>query len=372
MISLIKLKPIIMKFKLSCMSMLLVSSIAVAAPDISYEGITTQTIARTPAITSFGKLSKLASPKLKSVTLLKLNLSEKIKKSIQKNAAHAMVFKTSPGKLPASVQLGMNTVPVLDQGFHGTCATFALTAALDALKGQGDYYSELCSLNLGKHLAANGYGFSGWDGQSFRALLARVDEFGLISKHEQQAQGCGGLTEYPVIEEDTSAPMSIEDFHSISTPAYVSGLSDWSTLYDAAKWSTKDVPMDQILEQTKTSIHYGNRVLIGALLPITIPNVGAQGSFHAPNDSWVLTGPIEQSAKLFLMEYTQWGGHAMIITGYNDNAVAMDNEGHAHKGLFTLRNSWGSDVGDKGNFYMSYDYFSTLAIELEALIKVSL
>jgi C1A family cysteine protease len=53
----------------------------------------------------------------------------------------------------------------------------------------------------------------------------------------------------------------------------------------------------------------------------------------------------------------------MIITGYDDEAIAIDKLGHQHKGLFTLRNSWGSSVADKGNFYMSYDYFKTLAME---------
>ncbi len=355
-----------MKFKLSCMSMLLVSSVAFGAPDISYDGITTHVIARTPSVTLLAKSSKLLTLRPKSVTLLKLHLSDKIKKVIQKNAAHPMVTTSGSKTLPASVQLAMNAVPVLDQGIHGTCTTFALTAAMDALRGEGDYYSELCSLNLGKQLADNGYGFSGWDGQSFRALLSRIDEFGLVSKQDQHTQGCGGLTDYPVNQEDTAGPMSLEDFHAISTPSYIAGLDDWSTIYDIVKWFSKDIPMDQILDQTKMSLYHGNRVLIGALVPSFMENVGAHGTFHAKHDSWVLTGAIEE---LFLMEYDQWGGHAMVITGYDDNAVSVDNEGHPHKGLFTLRNSWGSDVGDKGNFYMAYDYFSTLVIELDVLIK---
>jgi C1A family cysteine protease len=48
-------------------------------------------------------------------------------------------YKSSRVDLPSSVNLGMNNVPVLDQGRHGTCATFATTAAVDAALGQGDY-----------------------------------------------------------------------------------------------------------------------------------------------------------------------------------------------------------------------------------------
>lgn len=119
----------------------------------------------------------------------------------------------------------MNHVPVLDQGVHGTCATFALIAAFDAMRGEGDYYSELCSLNLGKYLENNGYGASGWNGQNFSQLLARVDEFGLVSKKVQHTQGCGGAMEYPVNQEDNSSPMSLEAFHAISTPGSHSNLS---------------------------------------------------------------------------------------------------------------------------------------------------
>ncbi|MGF2339111.1 C1 family peptidase, partial [Acinetobacter baumannii] len=62
-----------------------------------------------------------------------------------------------------------------------------------------------------------------------------------------------------------------------------------------------------------------------------------------------------------------FGGHEMIITGYDDNAIAVDDNGREHKGLFTLRNSWGEQFGDKGNFYMSYDYFKVLTIEAQRI-----
>ena len=356
-----------MKFIVNCMSVLLVSSVAFAAPDVSFDGTITQTIARTSTTKA---MLKNNSPK--KVVVLKVNISEQVKNAIHKNAAHKRSLRAIAGskKLPAVVQLGMNNVPVLDQGAHGTCATFALFAALDAMRGEGDYYSPLCSLNLGKTLANNGYSLSGWDGQFPSGLLARVDEFGLVSKNDQRTQGCGGLTEYPVDDEDDSTPMSLEDFHAISAPAYYSGLSAWSSIFDITKWITKDIPAEQILEKTKTSLYYGNRVLIGMLLPIQA-DLGASGEYHIKNDTWVMTGPLEQEVKMFTLEHSSWGGHALVITGYDDNAVPIDHEGNAHKGLFTLRNSWGTDAGDNGNYYLSYDYVALLTIELDELIKIS-
>jgi C1A family cysteine protease len=45
------------------------------------------------------------------------------------------------------------------------------------------------------------------------------------------------------------------------------------------------------------------------------------------------------------------GGHAVCIVGYNDN---MPVAGRAN-GRFIVRNSWGTNWGDNGYFYMPYD-----------------
>ena len=57
----------------------------------------------------------------------------------------------------------------------------------------------------------------------------------------------------------------------------------------------------------------------------------------------------------------------MIITGYDDDAIATDEKGQTYKGLLTLRNSWGKNAGDAGNFYMSYDYFKRLGVEVQRI-----
>ena len=57
----------------------------------------------------------------------------------------------------------------------------------------------------------------------------------------------------------------------------------------------------------------------------------------------------------------------MIITGFNDYATATDKDGRVHRGLLTLRNSWGNKVGNEGDFYMSYDYFKLLTIEVQRI-----
>ena len=49
------------------------------------------------------------------------------------------------------------------------------------------------------------------------------------------------------------------------------------------------------------------------------------------------------------------GGHAVCCVGYDDS---LDN------GRFIVRNSWGDRWGDKGYFYMPYEYLTTKGLEI--------
>jgi C1A family cysteine protease len=46
------------------------------------------------------------------------------------------------------------------------------------------------------------------------------------------------------------------------------------------------------------------------------------------------------------------GGHAVLITGYDDDVSTKTGNG-----VFRIRNSWGAEWGDGGDFYMPYKYF---------------
>ena len=113
----------------------------------------------------------------------------------------------------------------------------------------------------------------------------------------------------------------------------------------------------------------GDRVTFGTLLlDFDLGTMGAVGKKGEHYDSWILTPEIARD--IFLNP--DFGGHEMVITGYDDQAVAIDDEGRTHQGLLTLRNSWGNNIGDKGDFYMSYDYFKLLVIEAQRIRHVSL
>lgn len=302
----------------------------------------------------------------KQVTLLKLQLSENARSTIRHRVQEAYRSHADLNlkkTLPRQVQLGMSELPVLDQGMHGTCATFANTAAVDAAMKKGNYISELCLLQLGLYLESYGYTDSGWAGSFGPVVLNRMQHFGVVTKAQQKAIGCGGYTAYPQREAEPSTGMDLSEYHQISEDLTNEFLG-WSSLLDVYQAILKETDTARVLEEVKSALNSGDRVTFGILLiDLNLGVAGAVGHYQAENDTWLLTDQILEDVK----RGTSFGGHEMIITGYDDDAVVMDNQGQAHHGLLKLRNSWGSDIGDKGDFYMSYDYFKGLVIEAQRI-----
>lgn len=297
-----------------------------------------------------------------NIRLMKIRLSEKAQKQLPKRVQMAKLkpLMAASAGLPKRVQLGMNKVPVLNQGAHGSCVTFATTAAIDAAMGKGDYVSQLCNLQLGSYLETNGYNMSGWNGSWGSLVLEQMNAFGIVSKDHQVSEGCGGLTEYPLYDENTpESSMSLETFHAMSESLNDNGIT-WSPILHTVDAFSERLDTNNTLISVKKALSQGDRVTFGVLLlDFDLGTAGAVGSHNAKFDSWVLTPEIARDTVL----HPDFGGHEMLITGYDDDAVAIDDQGREHRGLLTLRNSWGPDLADKGDFYMSYDFFKLLVIE---------
>ena len=160
-------------------------------------------------LTQANTQSSITLPEYELSEYAQHNIHQAIEQALKQptTAAHTS-FRTS---LPKHMQLGMNNVPVLDQGRHGTCATFATTAAIDALINQGDYISQLCLLQLGNYLSEEGHGPSGWYGGSHRAILERISTYGIINVKNQKKYGCAGVKNYPY-RTPSSTSMTIKDY----------------------------------------------------------------------------------------------------------------------------------------------------------------
>lgn len=308
-----------------------------------------------------------AMPQTKTITLMNIKLSGTAQEHLlDREQAYTSSSYTSDLNLPRAKQLGMAGVPVLDQGSHGSCVTFATTAAIDAAVFKSDAISQLCQLELGAYLEKVGNNPSGWDGSFGHIVLNQMDTFGIITKDKQQSEGCAGLKDYPSASETPTNMMTPEEFHQMIGATTAPHIT-WFPILHVNEALSIPVDSQRILNKVKEAIHSGDRVAFGSLLVDPEEGVaGAIGTYHQSLDTWVLTSHLRYD-----MEHTMnFAGHEMVITGYDDDAVAKDADGGQHKGLLTLRNSWGANIGDKGNFYMSYDYFKSLVIEAHQIRTV--
>ena len=307
----------------------------------------------------------------KEIQLLHVQLSNEAKKVLAQRAQDALMHAnqfslnaSNNASLPDNIQLAMNKIPVLNQGIHGTCVTFAVTGAVDAILAKGDYISQLCQLQLGSYLSKEGTGYNNWNGSIAQNVIQQMTQFGIVNKNNQHSVGCGGLYHYPknTAHSDDSY-METSQFQALSEPVFGTKVT-WSNLPVSLSSTSES---DQMLTQVKEVLNEGDRLIFGVLLPRTdLGNTGAVGKHNTwfAKDSWVLTSAIATVAS----EVTS--AHEMIITGYDDNAVATDTDGVKHTGLLTLRNSWGACNGYYGDFYMSYDYFKLLAYDVKRLSPV--
>jgi hypothetical protein len=299
----------------------------------------------------------------RSIALLHLQLSERALNSFENRIPAVLAKSVSPSEQNRQIQLGMGSVPVLDQGSHGTCVLFANTAAIDAALNKGDYISQLCLLELGVYLNNNGYSVSGWNGSWAPIVLNQISMFGIINQEYQKNHGCAGLTEYPF---DGAAPkesLSLSDYYQVSEEIPKSQVA-WTSLLEPHQAVFNELDMDNLLNDVKIALHTGDRLTFSVLLlNFNQGTVGAIGSHHTQIDSWILTPEMAQD----INEQADFAAHEMIITGYDDKAIAVDEQGRTYTGLLTLRNSWGRDMGDRGDFYMSYNYFKALALEVQRI-----
>ncbi|PJD92708.1 MAG: peptidase C1 [Legionella sp.] len=305
--------------------------------------------------------------KTQSLTFESYQLSDKERQRISKHVHTQLRQRQSPSnsssaqEAPSSIQLGMNGIPVFTQGQHGACVTFALAAAIDAALGQGQYTSPLCLLQLGQHLERMNGEPSGWNGANdLQIFLKRINNYGIISIENQQKYGCGGVHAYPEKEETPTSEMTLKNYLQHSDMIFKNKIT-WSVLWSNSLWSELFASNDPV-QLTQQALSTGHRVVIATMLPRIyagkIP-VGAIGTYQVSEDTWVLTPEIQQTIDM----QTRIPGHAMIVTGYDNHVCATDRSNWQHCGLFTLRSSWGPNVGNGGDFYMSYDYFNTLAVE---------
>ena len=261
-------------------------------------------------------------------------------------SAHSTTLSANTN-LPSEKQLGMNHVPVLDQGDLPHDSVFASTAAIDAAIGGHDVVSQLCLIQLGNYMLPN-------EGTTLSQALSRLENYGFFLKKKQSIVGC----------DNADGSINYENYHKFSKDMMDSSVV-WSPILDIHQGLEVRVDTGKTLNEVHQALNSGYRVTMGFLVQQNDDfDLGTQGTHNVKNDSWVITPKIERD----LYTNTNLYIHSSIITGYDNNAITVDSDGKEHKGLFTLRGSRGIRAGDKGDFYMSYDYFRVFVLEAQQIL----
>ena len=337
-------------------------SAALQASPIEIIGVTPVKISTTSTLSRSVSIPK-------TIVLQKLKLSASAKIALKGRINELQVYGDQDSlyrvaSAPLKINLGMANTPVLDQGSHGSCVTFAFTAAIDAALAKGDYASQLCSLELGNYLVNAGMiSDSGWDGTWGDAVFSQLKKYGIVSKSYQTKYGCPtGVKAYPIYSDaNITRVMSIAQYMAASIPTKISG----TVLASIDSTFSPNYNPTATLNLVKAHLRAGHRVVIGFLLDDTQGDAGAVGSKAQQFDTWVMNATILKKAKAGTVE----SGHEIVVYGYDDTAVVRGSDGKISKGVLILRNSWSVYAGDAGNYYMSYDYFKYLADEAMAISK---
>lgn len=205
--------------------------------------------------------------------------------------------------LPKSADLKKYFPPIKNQGKQGACSSFSLTSVFEYFINnethQNDDMSEAYVYYNAREIQGD----------------TSIDE---------------GVNLYDVIRGMASKGVCLEDLCPYDSSVFDKRPSDEA--YEDGKGHTvttaKDIPIS--VETVKSAINEGYPV-VGCFRIFESLQENTSGYIPMPTDN-------ERSSE-------EEKFHAMVICGYNDK--------HGH---FIVRNSWGTDFGDKGYCYLPYSY----------------
>jgi hypothetical protein len=302
-------------------------------------GITT-TIFTTPSEEATpGLLSFDERMGVKTIQLMKIIPSQALTERVELASATPDAEKDySKGIDPNfQVDLGMGSVPVLDQGQYGTCVTFASTAVVDAAMGKGNYIDQQCSLELNKYLGSldpnNRYDY--WNGANDATeIIDPLKKYGIVQQ---------GKCNYKY-------PRSTVKITPTAYAKLTTATPELAKVVDT--YHDENHKMD--INALKAVLKSGHRVAIGTLLLDSADPISVNGFDITVNGKskrgglWACKQPSSSSNYCG----TSQAGHEIVVFGYDDTQE-----------LLKIRNSWSTKIGDNGNYYMTYAFYKAMVLD---------
>lgn len=211
-------------------------------------------------------------------------------------------------ELPNKVDLRKQMTPVENQGDTNSCAANAVAGA----------YEYLAKMHTGEDYDVSRMFIY----YNARYLAEDSDEYEIEDEGSYIEKAIDGLKEYGACSEE-AYPFDEE---------LVNEEPDQDAYAEAAEFLIQDAVLAPTeLYAWKHSLAEGYPIVFGINLYKSFDKQRKKGLVPMPSDS-------EASRK-------DHGGHAMLAVGYSDQDK-----------VFIVRNSWGTEWGDKGYCYIPYDY----------------
>jgi C1A family cysteine protease len=221
--------------------------------------------------------------------------------------------------LPDKVDLRLAMPPVYDQGRIGSCVSNAISGSLQFLRKKLGKTDDFTPSRL----------FNYWNTRNLEKSVA-YDAGAIIRDSIKIINSLGAPQEQKWQYSDTPPNYYTNKWKSTDKPrrkpgasAYASGTSHEAVSYEV-------VPTT--LTMMKTCLSDGYPFIFG---------FSVYESFESAEVARTGIVPIPKASEQLL------GGHAVMAVGYDDSTQR-----------FIIRNSWGVNWGDKGYFYMPYEYLT--------------
>lgn len=212
-------------------------------------------------------------------------------------------------KMSARSNIGL-LGPVLDQGQEGSCTAHAAAADREFL-----HWKQIEQLNQpvtpgpeGLYSPAYIYALERVEDGTFDQ--GDVGSYGRTSCKVLNLYGCALRSDFPYVA---------GQFSTLPTQAQIDA---------AKKWPTGGYHRLTTVDDMKSVIATGYCFRVGFTVLESFEDIGSDGLWNPKMSEIVL------------------GGHEVLAFAYNDDV---------NGGCFQIRNSWGPDWGDAGNFWMRYE-----------------
>ena len=254
--------------------------------------------------------------------------------------------------------------PVKDQGNYNTCWTFGTAASCEAYMikhgvhvGEDGPVADL-NLNLSEyHLAYYTY----TDAYDAEGMLTG-DKTYFLSSHANgsflDAGGTGELVSYPLMRWTGLADES--DVALMYSSASSAGLGSEHAYQNnvAHVTSVRHFFGSNVDEVKRHIMEYG-----AGSMGVRVSNTAGTGYHGGVNTSagticWIQSAVAYQDAGFY------YADHDVTVVGWDDTFSKENfNQGYrpSSNGAWIVKNSWGTDVGDNGYFYVSYEDSATRA-----------